>query len=49
MHEKAIAAKVLEDAQSLVKGNIKSITIEVGDLAHLPAHDLEHSLKDIFK
>jgi len=37
MHEQTIARKIIEDAK--VYGNIKSITIEVGDLAHLPATD----------
>ena len=45
MHESAIANQILEEAKKQSKGKkIKSITIEVGDLAHLPANELKDFL-----
>ncbi len=46
MHETIIAKKVIADAQKLAgKGRkIKSVTLEVGELAHLPAGELKAAL-----
>lgn len=50
MHETVIARKVIEDARALAGaekgGKIKSITLEVGDLAHLPADELKQTLEN---
>ena len=41
MHETAIAKQILEEVKKKAGGKkIKSITIEVGDLGHLPAKEL---------
>ena len=45
MHEQTIARKIIEDAK--VYGNIKSITIEVGDLAHLPAKEMKEVMEKL--
>ena len=45
MHEQTIAAKIIEDAKSY--GDIKSLTIEVGDLAHLPAEEMKEVMKKL--
>lgn len=46
MHETAIANQIIEEAKKKAQGKkIKSITIEVGDLAHLPAKDLKEFMK----
>ncbi len=48
MHETAIAKKIIEEAEKRAgKKRIKSITIEVGDLAHLPANELREFMKNI--
>ena len=44
MHETFFVNQIIEEARK--KGKVRSITIEVGDLAHLPAEDLEKALKD---
>lgn len=48
MHESTIANKILEQVKSQAKGKkIRSITIEVGDLAHLPANELKDFLAQL--
>lgn len=44
MHEHTIASKIIEDAKQY--GNVKSLIVEVGDLAHLPADEMRHVLED---
>ena len=42
MHETIILRNILEEVNKKAQGKrVKSITIEVGDLAHLPAHELK--------
>ena len=43
MHETVIANKIIEEAKK--HGLVKAITIEVGELGHLPAYELEPTLK----
>lgn len=43
MHEKVFVDQIIKKAKR--EGDVKSITVEVGDLAHLPAADLEEALK----
>jgi len=45
MHEITIAEKIIKDAK--VQGNVKSITVEVGDLGHLPAKEMKEVLEKI--
>ncbi|MFH1589452.1 MAG: hydrogenase maturation nickel metallochaperone HypA [archaeon] len=45
MHEQTIAKAIIEEAAK--HGKVKSITIEVGDLGHLPAHEMEEVLKTL--
>lgn len=45
MHEQTIAAKIISDAKQY--GNIKSITIEVGDLGHLPADEMREVMEKL--
>lgn len=45
MHEQTIAKNIIDDA--LKHGKIKSITIEVGDLAHLPANEMKLILEKL--
>jgi len=45
MHEHTIAQKIIHDAQA--HGNIKAITIEVGDLAHLPAPEMKEVMEKV--
>ena len=45
MHEKLIAEEIINKAKE--HGKVKSITVEVGDLAHLPAEDMEKVLKNM--
>ncbi len=48
MHETIIAKKILKEAKEKAKGKkIKSITLEVGELAHLPANELKEVLRTI--
>jgi Zn finger protein HypA/HybF involved in hydrogenase expression len=44
MHEHSIASKIIKDANSY--GQVESIIIEVGDLAHLPADEMKNILKE---
>ena len=43
MHEQAIAKDIIYEASK--QGKVTSITVEVGDIAHLPLHELEEVLK----
>jgi len=43
MHEGAIADQIITEANE--QGLVLGITVEVGDLAHLPAKDLDVALK----
>ncbi|MFH1770631.1 MAG: hydrogenase/urease maturation nickel metallochaperone HypA [archaeon] len=45
MHEQTIAKEIIEEATKY--GRVKSLTIEVGDLGHLPAHELEEVLSTL--
>ncbi len=45
MHETIIANQIIEEAKR--HGNVKAVTINVGDLAHLPSHELEECLKKL--
>lgn len=45
MHETIIANKIIEKAKK--QGSVKSVKIEVGDLAHLPAEDLKKVLQEM--
>ncbi|HHE36681.1 MAG TPA: hypothetical protein ENL16_02600 [Candidatus Woesearchaeota archaeon] len=48
MHETIIAKNILREVSKKAKGRkVESITIEVGDLAHLPAHQLKDFLKNM--
>lgn len=43
MHETIIAKDIIEAAQK--QGKVKAITVEVGDLGHLPIEEMEATLK----
>ena len=43
MHEGFIAQELIDKAKE--QGIVKKIVVEVGDLAHLPAEELEEALK----
>ena len=46
MHESLIVNRILEQVEKQAKGKkVKSITIEVGDLAHLPAKEFHDFIK----
>jgi Zn finger protein HypA/HybF involved in hydrogenase expression len=45
MHEQTIAQKIIADAKTF--GKIKSLTIEVGDLAHLPAKEMQEVMEKL--
>ncbi|MBW2999381.1 hydrogenase maturation nickel metallochaperone HypA [Candidatus Woesearchaeota archaeon] len=45
MHETVIANSIIEEAKK--QGNVKSITVEVGDLGNLPAEEIEQTLKQM--
>ncbi len=45
MHEIHIAKSIINKAKE--KGDVKSILVEVGELAHLPAYELEEVLKNM--
>jgi Zn finger protein HypA/HybF involved in hydrogenase expression len=48
MHETIIAKKILEQARKKAKGKkIVSITLEVGELAHLPADELKEVMSSM--
>ena len=42
MHETIVANDIINKAKE--QGNVKAITVEVGDLAHLPANELKQTL-----
>ncbi len=45
MHEQAIAQAIIKEAEK--HGKVKSMTLEVGDLAHLSAQETEEVLKQM--
>ncbi len=45
MHETVIAQQIIRDAEK--QGRVKALKVEVGDLAHLPAEEVEEVLKDM--
>lgn len=45
MHEQTIAQHIIDDASK--HGKVKTITIEVGDLAHLPADEMKLVLEKL--
>ena len=45
MHEGFIAQRIIDKAKE--QGDVKKITIEVGDLAHLPGEDLKAKLQEM--
>ena len=47
MHEIPIANDIIKKAES--QGKVKSALIEVGDLAHLSAEELDETLKNMVK
>ncbi|MEE9525515.1 MAG: hydrogenase/urease maturation nickel metallochaperone HypA [Candidatus Woesearchaeota archaeon] len=47
MHETIIANDIINKAKE--QGQVKEITVEVGDLAHLPANELKETLSTLVK
>ena len=47
MHDTVIANKIKEDAESKAEGKIKGIVLELGELASLDKHMLEHSMEHV--
>lgn len=48
MHDTLISKDIIEAAQEHAKhGKIKGITVEVGDLGHLPAEELNETLSSM--
>ncbi len=49
MHEQAIAQEIIAKAkeQEMKSGRLKSITITVGDVGHLPADEMKEVLKNM--
>ena len=45
MHETIIAKQIIDDAKQ--HGNVRAITVEVGELAHLPLEDLKPTLNEM--
>ncbi len=45
MHEIIIAKQIIDEAKK--HGDVKKIIVEVGDLAHLPAEELEPALRNL--
>ncbi len=45
MHEQTIAKIIIQEANK--HGKVKAIVVEVGDLGHLPAHEMEEVLKTL--
>ncbi|MBN2566648.1 hydrogenase maturation nickel metallochaperone HypA [Candidatus Woesearchaeota archaeon] len=45
MHEQAIAKDIIDEASR--HGAVEAITVEVGDLAHLPADELKEALRSL--
>lgn len=42
MHETVISRKIIEDAKAF--GDVKAVWVAVGELAHIPAHELAPTL-----
>ncbi|RJQ18162.1 hypothetical protein C4573_00380 [Candidatus Woesearchaeota archaeon] len=52
MHEQIIAQQILKQVEIVEKEKkkkVKSITVEVGDVAHLPLEEMEATLKAMVK
>jgi Zn finger protein HypA/HybF involved in hydrogenase expression len=47
MHETVIAKQIIEEAMK--HGKVKEITIEVGDIAHLPANEMKEVMQNMTK
>ncbi|MBU1976071.1 MAG: hydrogenase maturation nickel metallochaperone HypA [Nanoarchaeota archaeon] len=47
MHETVIANSIITQAKK--QGKVKSIIVEVGDLGHLPAHEMKEVLETMTK
>ena len=45
MHETVFAARIIKEAKK--HGDVEAITVEVGDLAHVPASDLAETLRQM--
>jgi len=45
MHEQTIAKAIIQEATK--HGKVVGITVEVGDLGHLPAHEMEEVLNTL--
>lgn len=45
MHETAIASKIIEEANQ--QGEVEELTLEIGELAHVPAHELVECLEQL--
>ena len=45
MHEQTIAKAIIEEAAK--HGKVEGIIVEVGDLGHLPAHEMEEVLNTL--
>ena len=45
MHEQVIARNIIDTAKK--QGKVVSITVEVGDLGHLPAHEMKEVLENM--
>ena len=45
MHETIVARRLIEEAKK--HGKVRSITVEVGELAHLPLEDLKPTLNEM--
>lgn len=45
MHEQTIAKAIIEEATK--HGKVRKIVVEVGDLGHLPAHEMEEVLNTL--
>lgn len=45
MHETVISRKIIEDAK--LYGQVKAIWVAVGELAHIPAHELAPTLREM--
>ena len=47
MHETVIANSIINEAKK--HGNVKEIFLEIGELAHVPSHELLECLKKLVK
>jgi Zn finger protein HypA/HybF involved in hydrogenase expression len=47
MHETILAKEIIKKAQEF--GKVKEITVEVGELAHLPLEDMKHTMSEMVK